>query len=177
MLSSSQTAKRAIVDRTALVCQEASLIGEITVGAGCVLHPKCRIIAETAPIILGRNNIIEENAVIINKGPSPLLIGDENIFEVASKIEASRVGHQNIFEARSHVRTATMIGSNCVIGQASQTGEAEQIPDKTVIYGSRLDRRVQHMNDAHHINLHARHLEYLREILPKYNHLRPSGQV
>jgi hypothetical protein len=36
--------------------------------------------------VIGRNNIIEENVVIINRRPMPLVIGDENLFEVGACI-------------------------------------------------------------------------------------------
>ncbi len=48
----------------AVVCQEALLVGEITIEDGTVVHPKASIIAEGGPIIIGQNNIIEEQVVI-----------------------------------------------------------------------------------------------------------------
>jgi len=32
-----------------------------------VIHPCAKILAETGPIVIGENNLIEENATIINK--------------------------------------------------------------------------------------------------------------
>jgi dynactin-6 len=37
----------------ATVCQDAELIGDITIGKGTVVHPKCTIHAEGGPIIIG----------------------------------------------------------------------------------------------------------------------------
>lgn len=50
----------------AVVCQEALLVGEITIEDGTVVHPKASIIAEGGPIIIGQNNIIEELVIIKN---------------------------------------------------------------------------------------------------------------
>lgn len=36
-------------------------------GARTVVHPKARIIAEAGPIIIGEGNLIEEQALIINR--------------------------------------------------------------------------------------------------------------
>ncbi|KAJ8311637.1 hypothetical protein KUTeg_010992 [Tegillarca granosa] len=44
----------------AVVCDECELVGDITIGARTVIHPKARIVAEDGPIIIGENNIIEE---------------------------------------------------------------------------------------------------------------------
>lgn len=36
-------------------------------GARTVVHPKARIIAEAGPIIIGEGNLIEEQALIVNR--------------------------------------------------------------------------------------------------------------
>ncbi|KAI9323805.1 trimeric LpxA-like protein [Dichotomocladium elegans] len=155
-----------------IICHETDLRGEISIGAGTVLHPQCRIIAENGPVYIGRNNIVEENVVIFNKNTSPLVIGDENVFEVGCYVEGSRVGNNNIIEARAKVLGSTIIGNHCVIGAACSTEVNETIEDKTVIYGSKSNRRLQSEIFQTQASLHARHLEYLREVLPKYNHLK-----
>jgi len=70
------------------VCIEAQLQGNITVGelqtlikhshlehttigSHTVIHPCAKILAETGPIVIGENNLIEENATIINKYVAP----------------------------------------------------------------------------------------------------------
>ena len=50
----------------AVVCNESKLLGEVSIGARTVVHPKATIVAEAGPIIIGENNLIEEQAVIIN---------------------------------------------------------------------------------------------------------------
>lgn len=36
-------------------------------GSHTVIHPCAKILAETGPIVIGENNLIEENVTIINK--------------------------------------------------------------------------------------------------------------
>jgi len=155
-----------------VICQEADLRGEITIGAGTVLHPRCRIVAETGPIVLGTNNIVEENAVIFNKNSTPLIIGDDNVFEVGCYIEGLGIGNRNVIEARARLIGTTMIGNNCVIGSACTTDLHEKMEDNTVIHGADCSRRTQQPPSSAQGSLHLRHLEYLREMLPKYNHLK-----
>ncbi|ORZ01380.1 trimeric LpxA-like protein [Syncephalastrum racemosum] len=145
---------RITVGPKSIVCQETELKGEISIGT--VLHPQCRVIAENGPIYIGKNNIIEENALIINK----------------IAIEGTRIGNNNIFEARSKVLGTTTIGNHCVVGAACSTESNETVADMTIIYGSKSSRRKQSEIFPTQSALHARHLEYLREVLPKYNHLK-----
>jgi dynactin-6 len=79
-----------------LVCQEANLSGDVTIGKNCVIHPKCMILAEAGPIVIGDDNIVEEQAIILNSfdvSQSPerqvskvMHIGSKNCFEVGSRI-------------------------------------------------------------------------------------------
>merc|ERR1712198_619294 len=85
----------------AVVCLEADYLGDVTIGARTVIHPKARIIAAAGPIIIGEGNLIEEQAQIINRlpegaepgeEPQVMVIGNSNVFEVDSYCQASKVG-------------------------------------------------------------------------------------
>ena len=79
----------------ALVCEDrVELVGDITIGARTLIHPNVKIIAKAGPIIIGENNIIEEQTIINNRLPDLdadpeshqilMIIGDNNVFEVGS---------------------------------------------------------------------------------------------
>ncbi|KAJ2959531.1 hypothetical protein NQZ79_g5033 [Umbelopsis isabellina] len=100
-------------------------------------------------------------------------------------VEGLGIGNKNTIEARARLIGTTVVGNNCVIGSACTTDLHEKMEDNTVIYGSNCSRRKQQEQSAVGINngkvamlfnaqasLHLRHLEYLREMLPKYNHLK-----
>ncbi|KAI7902756.1 trimeric LpxA-like protein, partial [Cokeromyces recurvatus] len=151
---------RITVGPKSIICQETELRGEISIGT--VLHPQCRIIAENGPIYIGKNNIIEENVIIFNKQSTPLVID----------VEGTRIGNNNIMEARSRILGSTAVGNYCVFGAGCSTESNETIPDLTVIYGAESKRRTQSQPLPEQAILHTRHLDYLREVLPKYNHLK-----
>ncbi|KAG2180236.1 hypothetical protein INT43_004025 [Umbelopsis isabellina] len=139
---------------------------------GTILHPRCKVVAESGPIVIGANNIIEENAIIFNKNTTPLIIGNNNVFEVGCYVEGLGIGDKNTIEARARLIGTTVVGNNCVIGSACTTDLHEKMDDNTVIYGSDCLRRKQQEQTSAQASLHLRHLEYLREMLPKYNHLK-----
>ena len=154
-----------------VLCNEAVLSGEIVIGTNTIVHPRCSILADTRQIIFGKSNIIEERSVIRNTSMDTMIIGDENLFEVGSIVEAARIGNQNVFEAKSRVHRNAIIGNHCVVGVGCVVNEGEKLEDGTVVYGNNL-RRVQMSRDTAQTTLHQRHMEYLRDMLPKYNHLR-----
>ncbi|KAG0723285.1 Dynactin subunit 6 [Chionoecetes opilio] len=110
----------------AVVCLEADYYGEITIGSRTVIHPKARIIAEAGPIIIGEGNLIEEQAQIINRlpervwrpqNPAPVMvIVNNNVFEVDSYCQASKVGDNNILEAKSHIGPGVELTRGYVMG-------------------------------------------------------------
>ncbi|XP_076808651.1 dynactin subunit 6-like isoform X1 [Clavelina lepadiformis] len=96
----------ATIAADAVVCEEATLEGSITIGPRCIVHPKATIIAKDGPIVIGESNLIEEQTKIINRnlpgteGNSPLIIGDNNLFEVGSEFEGKFIGSNNVLEAK-----------------------------------------------------------------------------
>ncbi|KAK9898561.1 trimeric LpxA-like protein [Cystobasidium minutum MCA 4210] len=180
---------RIIVGSKAIVCQDADLRGEISIGSGCVLHPRCTIFAYAGPIILGDYCIVEENAVIVNRSKEPMTIGSYNLFEVGCRIEAQSIGSYNTFEPKSRVSSSLSIGDYCTIGAAciataDQTASAEDwaaldelgskhLPDYTVVYGAANERRKwSGEGKVQQIALMHKHLAYLSETLPKYARLK-----
>ncbi|BGP39857.1 hypothetical protein JCM10450v2_003830 [Rhodotorula kratochvilovae] len=99
-----------------VVVQDCDLRGDITIGSGTVLQPRCTVLAVGGPIIFGSNNIVEENVVIVNRLKQPMVIGDNNLFEVGCRIEAPSIGDWNTFGIRSRVSPLVEVGSYCTIG-------------------------------------------------------------
>ncbi|KAH3820571.1 hypothetical protein DPMN_122315 [Dreissena polymorpha] len=161
----------------AVVCDESELVGDITIGARTVIHPKARIIAEDGPIIIGENNIIEELACIINKSPenaspgSPqavMIIGNNNVFEVGSHIEAVKIGDHNVVEAKATVGRQVILTSGCIIGAACTVTSSEDMEENCVIYGHNCERRVQKERPP----TQTLQIDFLTKILPNYHYLK-----
>ncbi|TGZ61822.1 hypothetical protein CRM22_007783 [Opisthorchis felineus] len=123
----------------AVVCSECELCGEVVIGAGTIVHPKARIVAEAGPIHIGAFNLIEEQVEIINRTPDTVLkIGDHNVFEVGARCEAMEIGDNNVFEAKSFVGPHMRITNGCVIGAMCSLMSDETLPECTVIYGEQV---------------------------------------
>ncbi|CAK8682374.1 unnamed protein product [Clavelina lepadiformis] len=166
----------ATIAADAVVCEEATLEGSITIGPRCIVHPKATIIAKDGPIVIGESNLIEEQTKIINRnlpgteGNSPLIIGDNNLFEVGSEFEGKFIGSNNVLEAKAKVGPLTTLSNGCTVGSSVHLNAAERLPDNTVICGK--DYLRQHARDkpAHQ----GQQLDFLKKILPNYHFLIKS---
>ncbi|XP_053675692.1 dynactin subunit 6 [Anopheles nili] len=166
-----------------MVCEDSNLRGDITVSSGCVIHPCSTIIAESGPIILGENCIVEEYATVRYFIPEnhpanddrnedgtvkPLIIGPDNVFEVGCTVEALSIGERNVFECKSYVSADVTVGSGCVVGAGCRLVGKQTLADKTILYsGQCLQREAMDKQKSQMIQL-----DYLRRILPNYHHLR-----
>ena len=62
-----------------------------------------------------------------------------------------------------------MIGAGCLVAPT----EEEVLEDYTVVYGPRAERQTwSGRGKAQEADLRRKHVEYLREMLPKFNRLR-----
>ncbi|XP_065841673.1 dynactin subunit 6-like [Oscarella lobularis] len=169
-----------VVAQGAVVCAEAEIKGDVTIGTGTVVHPKARILAEGGPIVIGENNLIEEQTVIRNRklsddeeevtGGHVMIIGQNNVFEVGSCCEALYVGKNNIMEPKSHVGPRIKISDGCIIGAKCYVNSFEMLETNTVIYGDKCTRRVQSV----HPPAQTLQLDFLTKILPNFHHLKKA---
>ncbi|XP_050397087.1 dynactin subunit 6 [Patella vulgata] len=164
----------------AIVCEECTLVGEITIGSRTVVHPKARIIAEAGPIVIGDFNIIEELVTIKNRNTDSsqkaqvLIIGNNNVFEVGAEVECLKIGDNNIVESRAQVGSNVELTSGCIIGAMCNVSCNEKLAENTVIYGSNCERRFQRDKPP----AQGLQIDFLSKILPNYHHLRkpPKSQ-
>ncbi|XP_077996578.1 dynactin subunit 6-like [Glandiceps talaboti] len=162
----------------AVVCVEAEIRGDVTIGPRTVIHPKARIVAEGGPIIIGECNLIEEQAFIINpkvgakidKNSAVMTIGSHNVFEVGCRCEAFKVGNNNVVEAKAVVGRNTELSNGCIIGADCEVTSQEVLSENTVIFGRSCNRRLQ----AERPPQQTLQLDFLMKILPNYHHLKKT---
>ncbi|XP_060534281.1 dynactin subunit 6 [Cylas formicarius] len=165
----------------ALVCEESKLRGDITVGAGTIIHPSATINAEAGPIIIGESCLIEEQVKIIHRLPfdhqtsenTPvLIIGSNNVFEVDCTVEASKIGSNNVFETKCFVGNKVTVSNGCTIGAGCRITGEQILKENITIYGAKcqmregLDKPVPQ----------TLQMETLMKMLPNYHHIRKPNK-
>ena len=123
---------RVVAKPTAIVAADTSFLGNVSIGAGTVVHPRATIDGRQAPVVVGDNCILEEQVTITARGDR-VFIGDGNSFRVGATLDASNVGNCNQFEARSSVVGAD-VHNFCAVGAGCTV--TTDLADRTVVYGS-----------------------------------------
>jgi len=134
------------VDPTAYVAPNAVLCGDVTVGAGCRVMFGAQLIAEGGAIVLGRNCVVLENAVLRSTethdlrlgdhclvGPQAHLVGcrvDDEVFLAtgASVFHGAQIGRGSEVRIHAvvHIRTVLGAGTTVPIGWVA-VGEPAQL--------------------------------------------------
>lgn len=166
---------------TTIICLEKTVIlGDVTIGDGCIIHPTATIIAKNGPIIIGDNNLFEERTEILNLHTQPMIIGNNNRFEVDSRCYARQVGDNNMLEPKSGIPSNTILTDNCIIAAGCDMINSENSNDLvgneevntyepfTMISGNDFRRRIVPFLAP---NSHNSQLDFLRKILPNYHKL------
>ena len=132
----------------------------------------------------------ESDTNVERRNKETLIIGDNNLLGIRSVFEGVCIGSDCILEAKSkpcylinfsssilttskqtgRVQVGTSIGSNCIIGVNCSTGMNEIIPDHTILYGQGYTRTQTTTSTS----LHSKHTNYLKDVLPKYHHLKSN---
>jgi len=164
------------VHPNSIVCTDCKVqgISGIKIGEGTVVHPSCLIHAKAGPIEIGRFNVLEEQVRIVNNSETPLVIGDYNTFEVGTRVIGAdcRVGDANVFECRSQLGSGATVGNGCTLGICVVVPDGEQIQDETVIIGPSGLRHHEEGAKESHMQAVMKHIEALKETLPRCHHLK-----
>lgn len=163
------------IHQDAVVCREASLKGNVTVGAGTVVHPGAKIHALAGPIVLGSNNLVEEGVQIVtreneNGSGQVLHIGNYNTFQVGCRVYAALVGDGNVVEAKAELGDQCVVESGAVVGSTLRVPPKSIVPEDTVLYGAGGSRVMEGGAERNTHDLEPR-LDQLRKILPQTHKL------
>ena len=102
------------IDRTAWIAPTAVLVGDVSVGSGSrVLHGAV-LNADRGPIILGRDVLVMENAVLRGRPDHPLVLGDAVLVGPHSHLNGARI------EDEVFVATGVSIFAGAVAGARSE---------------------------------------------------------
>ena len=122
-------------------------------------------------------------------------IGDDNLFEIGCRpsifsssvhcvhthdvrhqgVECPSIGNFNTIGQQARVHHTVKLGSYCVVGPACLVvpTEDQSLDDYTVVYGPSGERRKwSGRGQIQEADLRRKHIEYLREMIPKFNRLR-----
>lgn len=122
------------IAKSAVISQNAYIIGDVTIGEKCVVFPGAVIRADFASMRIGQGVWIEDNC-ILHAGPEDLIIGDNVIIGHGAAINCQHIGSNVLVGMNATLLHRATIGNNCIIGAATLVGEGMNVPDSSFVAG------------------------------------------
>lgn len=123
------------VDETAFVAENATLIGDVTVGPNASVWFGAVIRGDNGPIVLGRGSNIQDNATLHTEPKCGLTIGEYVTVGHNAVVHGAKVGDGALIGMEAVVLNDAEVGEYAVIGAGAVVKQGDCIPPYSLAVG------------------------------------------
>ncbi|OLD05989.1 MAG: hypothetical protein AUJ07_00075 [Crenarchaeota archaeon 13_1_40CM_3_53_5] len=137
-------AKKPRIHPSVMIAPNATVIGDVTVGAKTSLWPGAVLRGDYGRIRIGDNCSIQDNVVIHCDVNNPALVGNGVTVAHSAIIHACRIGDECLIGAGAIVFDGARVGKHSIIGVGTVVLEGRTIPARSVAVGvpAKVTRRT-----------------------------------
>ncbi len=145
--------------KTAWVSPDATLIGDVQIGANSVVWSGSVLRAEMAPILIGQYTTIFDGVMMITRmDKSPINIGNYNIIETGSAIFGTTLEDYVTISENCIIYELSSIGEGAVILPESMIASGIIVAERSIMKGDPASTvRQQTRNDVMKLKERAEH--------------------
>jgi carbonic anhydrase/acetyltransferase-like protein (isoleucine patch superfamily) len=149
--------------REAFVAENATMIGDISLGEESSVWFGSVIRTEVEAIEIGRQTNIQDNCVIHTDLGFPVRLGDRVSIGHGAVIHGAAVGSNCLVGMRATLLNGAKIGENCLVAAGSLVTRGKEMPDNTLVMGApAIAKRILNGEEKNKIQLNAEHYNSLR---------------
>ena len=120
---------------TVFVAPNATVMGDIAIGAESSVFFGAVLRAEHAPVVIGQRTNIQDNCVLHNDVDYPLIVGDDCTVGHGVILHGCTVGDNTLIGMGAIVLNGAHIGRDCIIGAGALVPQGAVIPDGSLVVG------------------------------------------
>lgn len=120
---------------TARLSPAAGIVGDVTVGRDSCVLAGAQIRADDAPVVIGNEVNIQENAVVHVDVNHPTIIHDHCTVGHGAIVHGCEIGPNTLVGMGAIVMNGAKVGANCVIAAGALVAEGKEFPDGSLIIG------------------------------------------
>ena len=154
--------KTPIIDDSAFIAPNATVIGDVTIGERSSVFFGAVIRSEEVPITIGKDTNIQDNCVLHTDPGLPMSIGDGVTAGHGAILHSCTIGDNCIVGMGAIVLSEAVIGRDCIIAAGALVPPRAEIPDGSMVMGSPAKVRRQLTEDDIAANRASAQL-YVRE--------------
>jgi carbonic anhydrase/acetyltransferase-like protein (isoleucine patch superfamily) len=125
--------KRPVIDPTARIAPTAVICGDVTVGPGTSVGFGAVLTAESGPIVVGRECVIMENAVIRGTKRHPLTVGDHVLVGPGAYLTGCAVRDCVFLATGSRVFNGAIIGARAEVRVNATVHLLTRLPEDATV--------------------------------------------
>lgn len=133
-------------DASVCLSPYATVVGNVSIGAGSSVFAGTQIRGDCAPISVGAGTNIQENCCLHVSVGCPLTVGDNVTVGHNAVLHGCTISDNVLVGMGSVVMDDAVIGSDCIIGAGSLVTQRKQFPPRMLIMGSPA-RAVRELTD------------------------------
>lgn len=123
------------VDDTAWVAENATVIGNVRVGAGAIVLYGAVVRGDGDSITIGENTNVQDNCIVHADPGQPAAIGSGVSVGHGAIVHSATVEDDVIVGMRSTVLSDAVVGRESIIGAGSVVTEGKVIPPRSLVLG------------------------------------------
>lgn len=125
-----------LIDPSAWVADNATVIGRVRLGAGSSIWYGCVLRGDNETITIGRNANVQDGSVLHTDAGVPLTLGDRVSVGHLAMLHGCSVGDNTLIGIRAVLLNGARIGRDCIVGAGALVTEGKEFPDGALIVGS-----------------------------------------
>ena len=122
--------------KNAWVAPNATVIGDIRLGANASIWWNATLRGDNDPIHIGENTNIQDGSVLHTDEGVPMHIGNNVTVGHLVMLHGCTVGDGSLIGIGSVILNRAVIGRHCIIGANSLIPEGKVIPERSLVMGS-----------------------------------------
>ena len=124
-----------IIHPDAYVHPEATIIGDVTIGAGSTVWPQAVLRGDDGAIIVGERSSIQDGAVVHTAPVAPTRIGNDCTVGHLVHLEACTLRDGSLAGVGSVIRHLVVVGEGALVGSGAVVLDGTEIPPQALAIG------------------------------------------
>ena len=123
------------IEESAFIAENASIIGDVTIGKNASIWYNVVLRGDIAPIIIGENTSIQDGSIIHCDYDVPTIIGEYVTIGHHVNLHACKIGNNSLIGIGAVILDKAVIGKNTIIGAGAIVTPRTVIPEQCKALG------------------------------------------
>ena len=148
-------------DKNVFIHERAYVAGDVTLWEGANIWCGACVRGDIAPVVIGKNTNVQDNATIHVGYGLPAVLGDNVTVGHNAVVHGCTVGNNVLIGMGSVILDGAKIGDNVLIGAATLIPQRKEIPAGSLVFGNPF-RIVRQLTEEEIAGITRNAEEYLR---------------